>query len=176
MTADWGSVPGELFVHNERLHFGGVVNGNFFVTMQPPRSFYENTAAMIHDPHLSPPHLYLMKYRWIRDVFQAHTVIHVGKHGSLEYLPGKALGLSRDCYPDVAIMDLPTIYPYIINDPIEGTQAKRRSYCGIVDHLSPVYTNADLYEDLAKVENRLREYAEAEREDPTKLEILRTLI
>jgi len=174
MVADWGPMPGELFVHAGNLHFAGVVNGNIFLTMQPPRGFYENTAAIIHDPHLSPPHLYLMKYRWIKEVFQADAVIHVGKHGSLEWLPGKALGLSASCYPDLAIMDLPNIYPYIINDPSEGTQAKRRSYCGIVDHLPPTYTNADLYEDLAKVENLLRDYAEAEREDPAKLAIIRS--
>ncbi|MGQ9485321.1 MAG: cobaltochelatase subunit CobN [Desulfosoma sp.] len=176
MTADWGPVPGDLFVHNGRLHFAGTINGNFFITMQPPRGFYENTSAIIHDPHLSPPHLYLMKYRWIKEVFKAHAVIHVGKHGSLEWLPGKALGLSQECYPDLAIMDLPNIYPYIINDPSEGTQAKRRSYCGIVDHLPPAFTNADLYEDLAKLDNLLRDYAEAEREDPSKLEILRSQI
>lgn len=174
MTADWGLPPGELFVHEGKLHFAGLRNGNIFLTMQPPRGFSENTAAIIHDPHLSPPHLYLMKYRWLRDVFQADAVIHVGKHGSLEWLPGKALGLSSSCYPDLAIMDLPNIYPYIINDPSEGTQAKRRSYCGIVDHLPPAYTNADLYEDLAKVENLLRDYTEAEREDPGKLAILRS--
>ncbi len=174
MVADWGPPPGELCVHAGKIHFAGVVNGNIFLTMQPPRGFYENTAAMLHDPHLAPPHLYLMKYRWLRDGFQADAVIHVGKHGSLEWLPGKALGLSVRCYPDLAIMDLPNIYPYIINDPSEGTQAKRRSYCGIVDHLTPPYTNADLYEDLAKVENLLRDYVEAAREDPSKLPIIQS--
>jgi len=102
--------------------------------------------------------------------------MHVGKHGSLEWLPGKALGLSDACYPDLAIMDLPNVYPYIINDPSEGTQAKRRSYCCIIDHLTPAFTNADLYEDLAKVENLLKDYADAGREDPGKLPVLRPMI
>jgi cobaltochelatase CobN len=87
--------------------------------------------------------------------------MHVGKHGSLEWLPGKALGLSEECYPDLSIMDLPNVYPYIINDPGEGTQAKRRSYCCIIDHLTPTFTNADLYEDLTAVERTMAEYTEA---------------
>ncbi len=100
----------------------------------------------------------------------------MGKHGSLEWLPGKALGLSAACYPDLAIMELPNIYPYIINDPSEGTQAKRRSFACIVDHLTPAVTNADLYEDLAGVEQLVREYGVAVSEDPGKVDILRSML
>ncbi len=107
---------------------------------------------------------------------KADAVIHVGKHGSLEWLPGKPLGLSEECYPDLSIMDLPNIYPYIINDPSEGTQAKRRSYCCIIDHLTPVFTNADLYESLADVENKIKEYQDARREDPGKISVLKPMI
>ena len=102
--------------------------------------------------------------------------MHIGKHGSLEWLPGKALGLSNQCYPDLAIMELPNIYPYIINDPGEGTQAKRRSYCCIIDHLTPAFTNADLYDDLAKVNAQVADYSVARSEDPAKVEILRPMI
>ncbi|HDL08405.1 MAG TPA: cobaltochelatase subunit CobN, partial [Desulfobacteraceae bacterium] len=176
MTADWGEIPGDLFVHEEKMLFAGLINGNIFVTIQPPRGYFENIDKIYHDMYLSPPHHYLAHYRWIKDVFKADAVMHVGKHGSLEWLPGKSLGLSEECYPDLAIMDLPNIYPYIINDPSEGTQAKRRSYCCIIDHLTPVFTNADLYEELAKVENLLKEYTDAEREDPGKLPIIRPMI
>ena len=176
MTADWGEVPGDLFVHQGKMLFPGLINGNVFITIQPPRGYLENIAKIYHDMYLSPPHNYLAHYRWIKEVFKAHAVMHVGKHGSLEWLPGKALGLSDECYPDLAIMDLPNIYPYIINDPGEGTQAKRRSYCCIIDHLTPVFTNADLYEDLAGVENLLKEYQDASREDPGKLPVLRPMI
>ena len=176
MTADWGEIPGDLFVHEEKMHFAGLINGNLFITIQPPRGYFENIDKIYHDMYLSTPHHYLAQYRWIKDVFKADAVMHVGKHGSLEWLPGKALGLSDECYPDLAIMDLPNIYPYIINDPSEGTQAKRRSYCCIIDHLTPVFTNADLYEDLAKVENVLKEYTDAKIEDPGKLPILRSMI
>ncbi len=176
MASDWGPPPGELFVHNGRLHFAGLVNGNIFLTIQPPRGFFENIDKIYHDPKLSTPHHYLTHYRWIRDVFKADAVIHVGKHGSLEWLPGKALGLSGECYPDLAIMELPNLYPYIINDPSEGTQAKRRSYAAIIDHLTPVFTNADLYEELAAIENLLNDYQAALREDPGKIGVLEKMI
>jgi cobaltochelatase CobN len=176
MRADWGEIPGDLFVHDDQMHFAGMRNGNVFLTIQPPRGYLENIDKIYHDMYLSPPHHYLAQYRWIRDVFKAHAVMHVGKHGSLEWLPGKALGLSESCYPDLAIMDLPNLYPYIINDPGEGTQAKRRSYACIVDHLTPAYTNADLYDDVAKVETLLTDYQLAVTEDPAKVEVLRPMI
>ncbi len=176
MVNDWGKMPGELFVHEDTLHFAGLLNGNLFITIQPPRGNLEIIEKSYHDMHLSPPHHYLSQYRWIRDVFKADAVIHVGKHGSLEWLPGKALGLSNCCYPDLSIMELPNIYPYIINDPSEGTQAKRRSYACIIDHLTPVYTNADLYEDLAKVENLLADYAISVNEDEAKVAVLKPMI
>ena len=173
---DWGPTPGDLFVHENTMLFAGLKNGNVFVTIQPPRGYLEKVDAIYHDLYLSPPHHYLAQYRWIRDVWQAHAVIHVGKHGSLEWLPGKALGLSSECYPDLAIMELPNIYPYIINDPGEGTQAKRRSYACIIDHLTPAFTNADLYDDLAKVEALVADYELASKEDPAKLPIFENLI
>jgi len=176
MTADWGGIPGDLFVHEGRMLFPGLLNGNIFITIQPPRGYFENIDKIYHDMYLSPPHHYLAYYRWLKDVFKADAVMHVGKHGSLEWLPGKALGLSEECYPDLAIMDLPNIYPYIINDPSEGTQAKRRSYCCIIDHLTPAFVNADLYEDLAGVENLLHDYDTAGREDPGKIPVLKPML
>ncbi len=176
MTADWGTPPGELFVHDNKLLMPGIMNGNVFISIQPPRGYLENPEAILHDLHLSPPHHYLAYYWYIRHVFKANAVIHVGKHGSLEWLPGKALGLSNTCYPDLAIQDLPNIYPYIINDPGEGTQAKRRSYCAIVDHLTPVFTNADLYEEMNDVDRMLTEIKDAERQDPGKLTVLRPML
>lgn len=176
MVGNWGEMPGDLFVHEDKLLFAGLVNGNAFLTIQPPRGKLENPEAILHDLQLSPPHHYLAHYRWIRNVFKADAVMHVGKHGSLEWLPGKALGLSEECYPDLSIMDLPNLYPYIINDPGEGTQAKRRSSCCIIDHLTPPFTNADLYEDLTGVERALAEYTEAARQDPGKLPMLAGLV
>ena len=176
MNGEWGEMPGDLFVHEDRLLFPGTVNGNVFLTIQPPRGKLERQDQLVHDPDIPPPHHYMAHYRWMRDVFKADAVMHVGKHGSLEWLPGKALGLSEECFPDLAIMDLPNIYPYIINDPSEGTQAKRRSNCCIVDHLTPVFTNADLYEEMAALETLLGNYVEARRSDPGKLDILKPMI
>lgn len=173
---DWGEVPGELFVHEGKMLFAGLKNGNIFITIQPTRGRLENLQSLYHNMDMSPPHQYLAQYRWIRDVLKAHAVIHVGKHGSLEWLPGKGLGLSNECWPDLSIMELPNIYPYIINDPGEGTQAKRRSYACIIDHLTPAFTNADLYDDLAKVEQLVSDYSLAEQEDPAKLPHLQDLI
>jgi cobaltochelatase CobN len=173
---DWGEAPGDLFVHEGKMYFAGLVNGNVFITIQPPRGYLENIEKLYHDMHLSPPHHYLYQYRWIKDVFKADAVVHVGKHGSLEWLPGKALGLSEDCYPDAAIMDLPNIYPYIINDPGEGTQAKRRSFCAIIDHLPPASTNSDLYEGILKVSDLLKQYSDAKMQDQPKVPVLKKMI
>jgi len=97
--------------------------------------------------------------------------MHIGKHGSLEWLPGKGVGLSASCFPDLVISDLPNIYPYIINNPGEGTQAKRRSYCCIIDHLVPVMHNADTYEEMAEVEKQLEDYYHARAQDPASFPI-----
>ncbi len=167
---DWGPSPGQLFVHQEQVMINGVINGNLYIGIQPPRGFIEQPEK-IHDPYLSPSWHYLYYYRWLRDVFQADAVLHIGKHGSLEWLPGKSVGLSRECYPELAIMDLPHIYPYIINNPGEGTQAKRRSYCAIIDHLIPVMTNADTYEELAEVDNRVLDYMQTKSMNPTRLPV-----
>ena len=176
MTGDWGPMPGELYVEKEKILIPGVINGNAFISMQPPRGFLEQIDKIYHDPLLSPPHHYLAFYRYIKHIFQADVVLHIGKHGSLEWLPGKGTGLSAECYPELSIMDLPNVYPYIINDPGEGTQAKRRSGACIIDHMTPVMVNADLYEDLAQVENLVHEYNQARIEDPAKLKLLRPMI
>jgi cobaltochelatase CobN len=176
MSKDWGMPPGELSVHNGFLIIPGIRNGNVFISMQPPRGLLENPEAIYHSPDLPIPHHYYAYYRWIRDIFGAHVVMHIGKHGSLEWLPGKSVGLSESCYPDIAISDLPNIYPYIINNPAEGTQAKRRSYCCLVDHLVPVMRNADTYEETAELEVLIKEYRQASIEDQKKLPEMRTRI
>ena len=176
MSGDWGPMPGDLYTHQQRLLIAGLINGNVFISMQPPRGYLEQADKIYHDPLLSPPHHYLAFYRWIKYSFQADVVLHIGKHGSLEWLPGKGVGLSRECYPELAIMDLPNVYPYIINDPGEGAQAKRRSAACIIDHMTPVMINAGLYEDMAALDALIKEYNEARLTDPGKLEILRPMI
>jgi len=172
MVEAWGPCPGDLFVHEGRMGFAGEVNGNVLLTVQPPRGDLEKAGEVLHDLVLPPPHHYLAHYRWIRDVFRADAVVHVGTHGSLEWLPGKSLGLSRECHPDLALGDLPDVYPYIINNPGEGTQAKRRAACALVDHLTPPFRNADLYEQTARADGALEELTHAAHEDPARLPAL----
>src|SRR5206468_3858440 len=125
-----------------------------------------------HSPDLPPPHYYLAFYRWIREIFDAHAVIQLGKHGNLEWLPGKGAALSKACYPEVMLEDLPNIYPYIVNNPGEGTQAKRRSAAVIVDHLIPPMTQAGTYGELRQLENLLDEYYLVQSLDPEKAPLL----
>jgi cobaltochelatase CobN len=197
MREAWGDPPGDVFVvgedvqHSEGRHpnsdpdgqyphaklaVPGLLLGNVFVGIQPPRGFGENPIAIYHSPDMPPTHHYLAYYHWIRDVFQAHAIVHVGKHGTLEWLPGKALGLSDACYPGVAIADLPHFYPFIINNPGEGAQAKRRSHAAIIDHLIPAMTTADAYSEIVRIEQLMDEYYQVQTLDPKKVPIIRDQI
>jgi cobaltochelatase CobN len=172
----WGSPPGELYVDGGGIVVAGLSFGNVFVGIQPPRGFGENPIAVYHDPDLPPTHHYLAAYWWIIEEFGADTIIHLGKHGTLEWLPGKSLGLSSSCAPDAALKDVPLFYPFVVNDPGEGTQAKRRAHATVVDHLIPPMTRAETYDDLARLEQLLDEYYQVETLDPSKLPAIRARI
>jgi cobaltochelatase CobN len=144
--------------------------------IQPPRGFGENPVAIYHDPDLPPSHHYLAAYRWLSEDFGADAIVHLGKHGTLEWLPGKGLGLSAECAPDAVLGDMPMVYPFIVNDPGEGTQAKRRAHAVIIDHLVPPMARADTYGEMAKLEQLLDEYATVAALDPDKLPALRSQI
>lgn len=177
MDKDWGNHPGKVFTYNGKLLVAGLINGNVFIGMQPPRGNLDvSSSRLYHSPDITMTYHYHAYYRWLRDVFKANVVMHIGTHGSLEWLPGKAVGLSASCQPDIAISDLPNIYPYVITNPGEGTQAKRRSYCCIIEYLVPAMHNADTYEELAKLEVQLQEYYHAKNVDPDKLPVYRNLI
>ncbi|GAB1541881.1 cobaltochelatase subunit CobN [Scytonema sp. NUACC21] len=147
----------------------GIQFGHVFVGIQPARGYDIDPSLNYHAPDLEPTHAYLAFYYWIKECFGADAVIHVGKHGNLEWLPGKSVALSRDCYPEVALGSLPHLYPFIVNDPGEGSQAKRRAQAVIVDHLTPPLTRAELYGGLHELENLIDEYYEAESLDPNRL-------
>jgi len=172
----WGPPPGELYVDGGEIVVSGLSLGNVFVGIQPPRGFGENPIAIYHDPDLPPTHHYLAAYWWIIEEFGADAVIHLGKHGTLEWLPGKSLGLSPSCAPDATLRDVPLFYPFVVNDPGEGTQAKRRAHATIVDHLIPPMTRAETYDDLARLEQLLDEYYQVETLDPSKLPAIRARI
>jgi len=177
----WGPPPGELFVDTSAGGEGDIVlaalrAGNVVLLVQPPRGFGENPVAIYHDPDLPPSHHYLAAYRWLEEGFGAHALVHMGKHGNLEWLPGKNLGMSAACGPDAALGNLPLIYPFLVNDPGEGTQAKRRAHATIVDHLVPPMTRAETYGDLARLEQLLDEHAAVAALDPVKLPAIRAQI
>ncbi|MEI5524940.1 cobaltochelatase subunit CobN [Streptomyces brasiliscabiei] len=182
----WGPPPGEMFVDRSSNPEGDIVLaalrfGNLLILIQPPRGFGENPIAIYHDPDLPPSHHYLAAYRWIAaraddGGFGADAMIHLGKHGNLEWLPGKNAGLSAACGPDAALGDLPLIYPFLVNDPGEGTQAKRRVHATLVDHLVPPMARADSYGDIARLEQLLDEYAQISSMDPAKLPAIRAQI
>jgi cobaltochelatase CobN len=144
--------------------------------VQPPRGFGARPVAIYHDPDLPPSHHYLAAYRWLREEFGAHAMVHVGKHGNLEWLPGKTAGLSASCAADAAIGDLPLVYPFLVNDPGEGTQAKRRVHATVVDHLVPPMARAESYGDIARLEQLLDEHAQVAAMDPAKLPAVRAQI
>ena len=176
LSKDWGEPPGQVYRSNGSLAIAGIDLGNVFVGLQPPRGFGENPIAIYHSPDLAPTHHYIAYYRWIRDVFGADAILHLGKHGTLEWLPGKGIGLSSSCYPEVAMDDVPLFYPFIINDPGEGSQAKRRAHATIVDHLIPSMTTADSYGDIARIEQLMDEHYQCQTLDPSKLPLLETQI
>ncbi len=181
MENAWGPPPGELYVDRKSSADGDIVlaalrAGNVVLLVQPPRGFGESPVAIYHDPDLPPSHHYLAAYRWLEEDFGAHAVVHLGKHGNLEWLPGKNLGMSAACGPDAALGNLPLIYPFLVNDPGEGTQAKRRAHATIVDHLVPPMTRAETYGDLARLEQLLDEHAAVAALDPAKLPAIRAQI
>ncbi|MEH2329003.1 cobaltochelatase subunit CobN [Nostoc sp.] len=154
----------------------GIQLGNIFVGIQPARGYDNDPSLNYHAPDLEPTHAYLAFYYWIRETFGADAVVHVGKHGNLEWLPGKSVALSSNCYPEVAFGALPHLYPFIVNDPGEGSQAKRRAQAVIIDHLTPPMTRAELYGSLQQLENLIDEYYEADSLDPSRLPVIRDRI
>lgn len=182
----WGPAPGEMFLDRSRNPEGDIVlaalrRGNLLILIQPPRGFGENPIAIYHDPDLPPSHHYLAAYRWIAAAredggFGADAMVHLGKHGNLEWLPGKNAGLSASCGPDAALGDLPLVYPFLVNDPGEGTQAKRRAHATLVDHLVPPMARAESYGDITRLEQLLDEYAAISSMDPAKLPAIRAQI
>ncbi|GAC1418139.1 MAG: cobaltochelatase subunit CobN [Candidatus Velthaea sp.] len=172
LAAAWGPAPGSAYRSGEDVYVAGMRLGNVFVMIQPPRGFGENPLAVYHSGELVPTHQYLGAYRWLRDIFGADAIVQCGKHGTLEWLPGKSVGLSAQCYPALAQADVPLFYPFIVDDPGEGAQAKRRAHACIIDHLIPPMTQAETYDELAKLQRLLGEYAAAERIDPEKAPLI----
>jgi len=172
----WGPPEHDPFLRRGALMVSGLQLGSVFVGIQPARGYHLDESATYHDPDLVPPHGYLAFYGWLRHAFDAHAIVHVGKHGNLEWLPGKSVGLSASCWPDAVLGPLPHLYPFIVNDPGEGTQAKRRAQAVIIDHLMPPLTRAETYGELRNLEVLVDEYYQALTLDPRRVALLREAI
>ncbi len=173
---DWGEAPGEVFNYDGTLLVPGTLNGNIFITVQPPRGFGEDPGKLLHSPDAAPTHHYIGFYHWLRDLWQADAVIHVGTHGSLEWLPGKSTALSEECYPDISLGDLPDIYPYWITIVGEGIQAKRRGAACLISHLSPPMQLAGGFGELEELEQALDEYVHFRAAQPDNLAPIKDIV
>lgn len=166
MVDSWGPAPGTVMVHGGQIVIPGIINGSLFIGLQPMRSSPEKAEELYHSTDSTPPHSYLAFYRWVDEVFHADAVIHVGTHGTLEWLPGKEVGLSSGCYPDICIGGIPNLYIYNIEVLGEGIQAKRRSYACILDHLIPSMDESDTYGALTDLDEAIDEYYHAVQARP----------
>jgi len=178
VTGKWGKPEEDPFVidsDNGGKQFALAIArfGNLAIGIQPARGYNIDPKQTYHDPDLVPPHGYFAFYAWLREHFKALGVVHFGKHGNLEWLPGKAVGLSQSCFPEAVLGPMPHIYPFIVNDPGEGTQAKRRASAVIIDHLTPPMTRAETYGPLKDLEALVDEYYQAAFLDPRRVAYLR---
>lgn len=158
---EWGPAPGKVMVYNNSIVIPGVILGNLFLGAQPMRGWGEDPEKIKHSPSLPPTHQYIAYYLWLQKYFKANAVIHLGTHGTLEWLPGRSVGLGEDDWPDVLLGNMPNIYPYIVENPGEGTQAKRRSYAVIISHMIPPMVLSGLYGDLASLSDQIKFYHDA---------------
>jgi cobaltochelatase CobN len=177
----WGAPERDPFFRENRLTCGdfamsAIRCANVVVAVQPSRGYDIDPKASYHSPDLPPPHGYLAFYAWLADGVRAHAIVHLGKHGNLEWLPGKALALSNECFPEAALGALPHLYPFIVNDPGEGTQAKRRAQAVIIDHLTPPLARAESYGRLGELERLIDEYYAAATGDPRRTKLLASQI
>jgi len=172
----WGPPEDDPFVVDGAFRLAAFRLGRQVIALQPARGYQVDPVRSYHDPALVPPHGYLAFYGWLREAVGVHAIVHMGKHGNLEWLPGKSLALSERCFPGAALDSVPHVYPFIVNDPGEGTQAKRRAHAAIVDHLTPPLTRAETYGPLADLERLVDEYYEAAGVDPRRLAVLRESI
>ena len=175
----WGEPEDDPFYYIQEDSLGGFALpayrlGKVIIGLQPARGYNIDPKETYHSPDLVPPHNYFAFYAWLQS--QVDAVVHMGKHGNLEWLPGKSVALSEECYPEAVLGSLPNVYPFIVNDPGEGTQAKRRGAAVIIDHLTPPLTRAEAYGPLRDLEQLVDEYFEASGVDPRRLDVLKTQI
>jgi len=158
IEAEWGPAPGAINCREGELLIQGVTLGNVFIGVQPTFGFEDDPMRLLMAKGGSPHHGFAAFYSFLERVFKADAAVHVGTHGALEFMPGKQVGLSGECWPDRLIGELPNIYIYSVNNPSEGTIAKRRSYAELISYLTPPIENAGLYKGLATLKDLIESY------------------
>ena len=172
----WGAPETDPFIADGDFVLPITRLGKICVCVQPARGYNIDPKDSYHSPDLVPPHNYLAFYLWLRFIEKTHAIIHLGKHGNLEWLPGKATALSQTCWPEICLGAIPNLYPFIVNDPGEGACAKRRTSAVIIDHLTPPLTRAESYGPLRDLEALVDEYYEAAPLDARRADMLKTQI
>ena len=159
VASQWGK-PGEseMMTRDQKMIIPCVQLGNIILLPQPTRGWGDDPMKLYHSPLVWPHHQYTAVYLWLKKKFHADAVIHLGRHGTHEWLPGKEAGLSPSCPPEVLIQDLPNIYPYIVDGIGEGLQAKRRGRGVIIDHLTPVFKKSGIHEEYRKLAGLIEDY------------------
>jgi magnesium chelatase subunit H len=171
IEAHWGPAPGRQQTDGASLHVLGERFGNIFVGVQPAFGYEGDPMRLLFEKGFAPTHAFSLFYRFVREDFGAHAILHFGTHGALEFMPGKQTGLSADCWPDRLISDTPNLYLYAANNPSEGSLAKRRSAATLVSYLTPPVTHAGLYRGLHDLKSSIERWrglppaAAAERAD-----------
>lgn len=162
---EWGSAPGKINSNGSELLIQGLDLGNIFVGVQPTFGYEDDPMRLLMSKGGTPHHGFAAFYSYLEKVFAADAVIHVGTHGATEFMPGKQVGLSQQCWPDRLIGELPNLYIYSVNNPSEGTIAKRRSYAELVSYLTPPIESAGLYKGLATLRELIEAYRRAQNEN-----------
>ncbi len=165
IEAEWGKAPGRINSFGEELLIQGIQLGNVFVGLQPTFGYEDDPMRLLMSKGGAPHHGFAAFYTYLENIFKADAVVHVGTHGALEFMPGKQVGLSAECWPDRLIGELPNLYIYSVNNPSEGTIAKRRSYAELISYLTPPIENAGLYRGLATLKELIMNYRQAADED-----------
>lgn len=171
LVGAWGEPEADPAVADSAFHFRAVRAGNVVIALQPNRA-HGNPKAAYHDLGLPPRHAYLAFYLGLREIERVHALVHVGTHGTTEWLPGKAVALSGACWPQLAVGPLPVIYPFIVNDPGEAAPAKRRLGAVTIGHLTPPVTNAGLHGETAAIKDLVEELSAAQALDPRRAELV----
>jgi magnesium chelatase subunit H len=158
IEAEWGIAPGRINVFGRELLIQGLQLGNVFIGVQPTFGFEGDPMRLMMARGGSPHHGFMAFYTYLSRTLDVDAVVHVGTHGALEFMPGKQVGMSGECWPDRLIGELPNLYIYSVNNPSEGSIAKRRSYAELISYLTPPIENAGLYKDLATLKDLVLSY------------------